>query len=200
MIKGKSDKEKKMGADIHVHLMSRNNNGEDYHAVVLNTPTRVDDDGRSEYLEAYTGRSYQLFGLLAGVRGEQDDELTHVRGLHSGIPAEIQAEYDEGKTDNGCRGGNYFHSATWYTRAELESMLAVLKARYERTQTEYMTRWKYDKEYSYSEMMVDVENSVEYDDYYVFDGFYASLVNYAEVAYDWDFLYHDGVVVMWFDS
>lgn len=184
-----------MGVDIHVYSMARKNADENYHAVILNEPRTFnhDDNGKItelDYLTPYNGRDYDLFGLLAGVRGEED-EFTEVRGLRTDLPGEIQAEWD--------RYEDSYFSPTWYTCKELAGIVNILRNRYEKAQVEAITRLRYDKDYTLSEYKEDLEDSIEYDDYMSFKEFYDSILAYASIARDYDFLYNDGIVVMWFD-
>lgn len=66
----------------------------------------------------YTGRNYELFALLADVRNDDTIEpLDEPRGLPSDISDDLRYEY--GDVDNAD-----WHSASWFTLAELEKFLA----------------------------------------------------------------------------
>lgn len=186
---------------MHCFLEARKAD-EDWHAIILQSPqnpktnweTGEPEEGL-EFLEAYEGRDYNLFGILAGVRGDRDDELTREnRGLPHDVTNEVRAEYNRFGEDD-----NTYWGATWYSRAEFDSMLKIISARLKVKKIEIMSRCKWDKEYSVSEAMQDIEDSEEWYNYWSFKRFTDSIYAYAEIVYDADFLYHDGRVILWFD-
>jgi hypothetical protein len=64
--------------------------------------------GGKELRDYYDERNYDLFGVLAGVRGDVDPEFTEDRGLPADLSHDVREEHDTG-----------YHSETWYTLAEL---------------------------------------------------------------------------------
>lgn len=71
--------------------------------------------GELNHIPIYDCRSYWLFGILAGVRGEVDDEnsptIDEPRGLPDDICPFVKAEYGDGEWD--------WHTPSWFTLKEL---------------------------------------------------------------------------------
>lgn len=100
-----------MGADIHVYLERLNKKDKAWEPVYIYNQDK-------ENVEYYY-RDYCLFGLLAGVRGENLEDFTCVRGLPGDVSTFVQSEYDKYSED--------FHGATWYTYYELLHMKKYLE-------------------------------------------------------------------------
>lgn len=71
------------------------------------TPPGLSEDWRQRF---YHDRNYDLFGILAGVRGTADDDFTQA---DRGVPHDASPNYVR-QAD-----GPDWHSATWYTVAEV---------------------------------------------------------------------------------
>lgn len=97
-----------MGCDIHIRVEYKKK-GEDF----WRTGEHYQKDtfyGGYEIVPVYSGRNYELFGLLAGVRGGM-----RPISLPRGIPDDAT---DDTKTDY-LSWGNDAHSASWYDYEKL---------------------------------------------------------------------------------
>jgi hypothetical protein len=98
-----------MACDITTWLEARNNSG----AWEFVHEYREDGDGFIEYEEVYYGRNYFLFAFLADVRNNHRIiPLSEPRGL----PKDVSAV---GKKIYNSMHGEYVHSWSWFTAAEL---------------------------------------------------------------------------------
>ena len=82
---------------------------------------KKNQDGTYTPVDIYDGRDYELFGLLAGVRGDFSGlfsidggagYLHHPRGLPDDLSPEVKEEYGDGE---------YWHTPTWYDYSELRA-------------------------------------------------------------------------------
>lgn len=116
-----------IGCDIHCHLAHRRKDKNGYHWEAAPIYEKVDAE-YMELCEAYKGRDYQLFGVLAGVRDVSYEPIAEPRGLGDICPAEIVKEYE--------RGGGFdtYHHASWLGLDEIVEALHD-KRRYPKWET-----------------------------------------------------------------
>lgn len=106
-----------MGCDIHVRLEVRNHNGvwepcELYEKNKYYDPNCPKDYERKfEVNPVYSGRNYDLFSALCGVRSQNVPMISEPRGL----PEDVTQEFKDYSASWGCDG----HSRSWNTLAEL---------------------------------------------------------------------------------
>lgn len=93
-----------MGCDIHTFIEKKVNGK--WEPIFL---YRIDGN-HPELAYPYNGRNYELFSILAGVRGWHN-ALVDLRGLPTDISEGVSREYDW--------WGNDAHSMTWYDLFEL---------------------------------------------------------------------------------
>jgi len=143
----------------------------------------------------YDGRDYTLFGLLANVRGDGDDDFTEVRGFDKSWPELLQKYH-------GPANKSDFHGATWYNLMELKAETYALKARKESAEREIDYKLKYDSEYTVEDAHRDREWSCEVEEFEAMDSFYHSALSFLYLAGETDVASHleDYRVYMWFDS
>ena len=96
-----------MGCDIHPHVARRTGEGK----LVPFMYSSLD-----------LGRDYVMFGLLAGVRGEE--KLFEPRGLPDDVPSTYKFDYDRMEGDA--------HSASWLTTEEVRAVAEAYPAAVER--------------------------------------------------------------------
>jgi len=104
-----------MGCDIHCFKEKKKN------GVWVTADVWEDKyaDGKSvPYETRFTGRNYQLFGVLAGVRKE-----TSVTVEARGMPADACSEVKHAAESWGCDG----HTHSWLTLAELKLLALYVK-------------------------------------------------------------------------
>lgn len=95
-----------MGCDIHVMLEKQNKNTKEWERVLLyRGPVE-----NPEVVDPFNGRNYELFSILAGVRGWQEP-LIDPRGLPQDMSDSSKKEIDW------WEGG--YHTPTWYDMYEL---------------------------------------------------------------------------------
>ena len=98
-----------MGCDIHVYL--EKNVDEKYDIWQRVGLYRIDEyDKNIKVVDPYNCRNYDLFAILAGVRG-QKDALVSPRGLPKNLSQEVEKE------EKWWEGG--YHTPTWYDLSEL---------------------------------------------------------------------------------
>ncbi len=108
-----------MGCDIHqINIMIDAKTGEAY---AIEGDTHDGDLYKSNYVDEFIpGRSYSLFAILAGVRG---DEFQITGSCRVGIPDELSEDLKKY-----CEDPDYaMHSFTWYYLADLLSELKWTK-------------------------------------------------------------------------
>lgn len=95
-----------MGTDIHINIFAMDKKTNEYKELKL-----FKNDGVEIGCYApYENRNYDLFGVLANIRGTAVS-FTDVRGYPDWMPEELLREYDDG----------WYHSATWYDWVELQA-------------------------------------------------------------------------------
>lgn len=88
------------------------------------------EDGGFEPVSIYNGRDYELFGLLAGVRGASSffgnryGYLVEPRGLPDDVSVAVQKAWEEGKDGDDIQWR--YHTPTWYDFCELENYSHLL--------------------------------------------------------------------------
>lgn len=106
-----------MGCDIHLYLEKYTSvNGENKWVNVDHwqiNPHYGIEDNESEYdlVPFYWGRNYDLFSILAGVRGNIDP-IDEPRGLPEDVTETTKREYD--------KGGRDAHTPSYYTLKEIK--------------------------------------------------------------------------------
>ena len=105
-----------MGCDSHFFLERRVNKGP-WHIDPGHKYLEDPRDGSLHPLEipSLSGRSYYLFGLIAGVRSHHSVAIVPPRGLPDDVSKEILLYYTDYKPD--------FHTPTYLTPKELEKAL-----------------------------------------------------------------------------
>lgn len=123
-----------MGCDIHMYLEARNNNHSskiggfdciDYFQINPWYEYQGDGDNEEkfEHVPVFEGRSYELFGILAGVR----DHSVECICPQKGFPADISGYVKEVKSE---WEGNY-HSASYLYLDELKAFTGYRNPSYE---------------------------------------------------------------------
>ena len=179
-----------MGCDIHVYVARRTHDKNGYHfeAAPLYRKTHLfkGETGDPFLLEEIdVGRSYTLFGILAGVRGSSCEPIAEARGLDNVCPPEIRAEYDKLIDDPmSC------HDASWYDMSEIRCALSDKK--------------RYPKWYTYLDedengKTVKVKDKSEPGPHQVLKDFYDAVMWFANQA--WYYAEPDDIrIYFWFDS
>lgn len=115
-----------MGCDIHVFIEHYNEESKRWENLSL---YKKKDDGGFETVPVYDGRDYELFDLLAGVRGVSHffcnglGYLVEPRGLPNDMSVTTQKTWEYG-VDEG--GHTYWHTPTWYDYCELKTYSYLL--------------------------------------------------------------------------
>lgn len=107
-----------MGTDIHVNLEVRNKESQTWEDLSLYIKNRQTNEFHR--VECYSGRDYELFGLLAGIYRSNVEPLVDTRGLPDDLAPETHERFycfDEDGED--C--SPYWHDVTWYDMAELRA-------------------------------------------------------------------------------
>lgn len=114
-----------MGCDIHTYIEKKNEEKNRWEIVSLYYLAEYSKT--LELAEPYTDRCYDLFSLLAGVRGSYEP-LIEPRGLPHDLSVKVYTESDYWENDS--------HSHTWYDLFELALFVKELKLDEDR-ETEY---------------------------------------------------------------
>lgn len=115
-----------MGCDIHVTLERYNKESKRWEPLNL---YKKNPDDTFEPIPVYDGRNYELFGLLAGVRGSSHffkggyGYIVEPRGLPEDMSSYAQFKWEEGKDED---GRVWWHTPTWYDFCELENYAYLL--------------------------------------------------------------------------
>ena len=111
-----------MGADIHVFLEKKTTINKESIWVNIDYWQKnpyydgVDEYEREyEHVPVYTGRNYELFNILAGVRGSGDGMIEEPRGLPGNVSETTKEESDRWSLDG--------HSHSYFTLFELKEFL-----------------------------------------------------------------------------
>ena len=113
-----------MGCDIHCNLEYRRNKESDWYDIDLYKKNKYfGEDDEPEYwkVSLYNGRSYFLFGLLAGVRNYSVEPIRQPRGIPDDVSESIKEYYNN--------WGDDAHTPSWYTLYELKSAQKTLDER-----------------------------------------------------------------------
>jgi hypothetical protein len=100
-----------MGCDIHTYR-EKYVDGKWLSADPWEASDYGDDEKRNEIpyeKRAYTGRNYNLFGLLAGVRNREDNFSLKQRGLPFDVSPEVQQDAAEWYSDGHSHSYLYLH-------------------------------------------------------------------------------------------
>lgn len=160
-----------MGTDIHFYVEKINNKNKWEYIYIKDKEDKI----ISNYM-----RDYNLFNLLANVRGEGHEDLTKLRGLPYNLSSEINAEYEK---DKSC-----YHSKTWYMLSELYSMKKFLELEKENKllSPEYLPEDKIALKEDYEDLIDSLNNFCALMQ---FIGFEHSMFSLDKLR-----------VVVWFDS
>lgn len=115
-----------MGTDIHLTVEHYNEESKRWDSLSF---YKKKDDGGFEPVPIYSGRDYELFGLLAGVRGGSSflgnryGYLAKPRGVPNDMSVMAQKEWDDGVDEDGHR---WYHTPTWYDFCELKNYSYLL--------------------------------------------------------------------------
>lgn len=115
-----------MATDIHFYCEHYNEESKRWESLSL---YKKKDDGGFAPVPIYDGRDYELFGLLAGVRGgscllgNRYGYITEPRGIPSDMSVTTQKAWEEGIEDDGHQ---WWHGATWYDYCELKNYSYLL--------------------------------------------------------------------------
>lgn len=181
-----------MGCDLHCYIEQYNKETNEWDNLTLYKKNR---DGSFKEAYVYDGRNYELFGLLAGVRG--GGCFVGPRGIPDNLSSEVAEYWDYGK-DNG------WHTPTWYDFCELEAYEYMLKdslkeinrLKCEINRLKEEVAKKNDDEYDFYEYEDD-------DDFNVADSFsgFMDCIRTVLDAYDvWYPKPNEIRVILWFDS
>ena len=136
----------KMGTDIHVYIEARNNKTNKWERVNVYKKT---EDNTFEPVDVYPYRSYNLFSLLAGVRGWHEPFVSP-RGLPADLSEEVMAEWKKYE--------NEWHTPSYYDITELVAYLRSLPPDNEE-----------EDDYSHSNMSTfvhNIEQVLDWNGYY----------------------------------
>ena len=115
-----------MGCDIHMFIEKKANEKYDiWERVSLYYINEYTHD--LECAEPYNGRDYELFSLLAGVRGWYEP-FDFCRGLPDSVSSKIEAEH--------AGWGMDCHSTSWYDLCELNLFIKEFKLNNAETEVE----------------------------------------------------------------
>lgn len=115
-----------MGADIHVYLERYNKESKRWEHLSL---YKKNDDDSFDPIQVYNSRNYELFGLLAGVRGSSHffsecyGYIVEPRGIPEDISSYARLEWEKGKDEDGTQ---WWHTPTWYDFCELKTYAHLL--------------------------------------------------------------------------
>lgn len=187
-----------MGCDSHFFLERRINNG----PWGLDPSHKFGEDLRDGFLypleiPSLSGRSYYLFGLVAGVRSYDVTPIAQPRGLPSDVSKEILSYFTDYKPD--------FHTPTYLTPKELEK---ALNKYYKHIKREYSNA---DDEYVSSLRDAPSDDAFRYnvvlsDDFVRIN---SSIIKYIRSHLDWEKVENKLLgaknkteyrIIVWFDS
>ena len=98
-----------MGCDIYSYVEYRDKNSGKWNMVRMYVPYRWKPDGLN-LVEPYHGRNYELFSMLAGVRGFATP-IAEPRGIPQDVSDGVRREYNSVE--------DWVHTPSWLTLAEL---------------------------------------------------------------------------------
>lgn len=104
-----------MGCDIHLSIEYRTKQDRPWTLLSTPIPDRYEPGGTTDLLSdiLLDGRSYALFGILAGVRMRDGDPISEPRGLPNDMSVELEKRI---KADETWLGD---HSFSWLTFREI---------------------------------------------------------------------------------
>lgn len=115
-----------MGADIHAYIERYNKETNQWESLSL---YKKNPNNAYEPVLVYDGRNYELFGLLAGVRGGFHlfgggyGYIVEPRGIPNDLSVYVQDKWESGKDEDGRQ---WWHTPTWYDLCELETYAYLL--------------------------------------------------------------------------
>lgn len=187
-----------MGCDSHFFLERRINKGP-WHVDPGHKFLEDPRDGSLHPLEipSLSGRSYYLFGLVAGVRSYDVVPVAQPRGLPSNVSKEILSYFTNYKSD--------FHTPTYLTPKELEKALSKY---YKSIKNEYTDA---DEDYVVALRDAPAEDAFRYstglnDDFISIN---SSIIKYIRSHLDWEKVENKLLgaknkteyrIIVWFDS
>ena len=99
-----------MGCDIHVYMEKKNKEYGEWETINLYRIDQYSND--IELVNAYSGRDYVLFSILAGVRGWENPFISP-RGIPEDASTKLEQIWAGDKED-------YCHTPSWYDLYELD--------------------------------------------------------------------------------
>ena len=184
-----------MGCDITIHCEYKDKNGK-----WRNCDDFFWNPENKEYecVEIYSGRNYELFGVLAGVRDNSLPQITERKGFPEDASEVTKAFYKEWE--------NEAHSMSWLTLRELLDYKKKRKKKYKKLSKINKPKLYPDYWNGMSEGVEDSEGYVFFkNDYHVLD----YLINRLKVKLDqcgywycnsFEEKAEDIRIVFWFDS
>ena len=204
-----------MGCDIHLFIEKYNEESKRWESLNL---YRKNPDDTYEPIPVYNGRDYELFGLLAGVRGSSHffgsdyGYLAEPRGLPEDMSVQAQLEWENGKDEDGKM---WWHTPTWYDFCELDTYAYLLNDFNKEMKKKNKKIEELEKKIKELESKEDDDDCCDWSPWYFncdeeedddCDGI-DSLVGFVKCIEDilhaygrWRIHYGEVRVVMWFDN
>lgn len=186
-----------MGCDIFVHLEHYNKESKRWENLSL---YKKDTDGTFKSVDVYDGRDYELFGILAGVRG-CNSPFVYPRGVPDDLSCEVSNRYGDGE---------YFHTPTWYDYCELNAYEKMMSDSYKELRKKSKEIEQLKKQLKQMTQFIQREEAEEdivieddYDEYDIAErltGFMNCIRTILEAYEIWNPKPGDVRVIMWFDS
>lgn len=189
-----------MGCDIFVSIEQRDKKTNTWKNLSLYTKG---EDGSYNEVGVYDIRDYELFSVLAGVRGSTGSFVSP-RGIPDDVSDEVKEAYENGI--------NYWHTPTWYDYCELKGYIYMLsdatkelyKQKIEieqlKAQIKQITTFNIEEESSYEFEDLLEDSDEEYSTVESLNDFMAHIKIVLE-AYDIYFPEPGDIrVIMWFNS
>lgn len=98
-----------MGCDLHSHVEIYDRDKQRWEKIYMYTPNRW-NFGKLREVEPYVGRSYTMFGVLAGVRA-MTEPIVQPRGIPANASNGVLEDWDN--------ESSWCHTPSWLTLAEL---------------------------------------------------------------------------------
>ena len=116
-----------MGCDIHSYVEYRDKATGQWKMVRIYVPYRWEPE-RLDLVEPYNGRNYDLFSMLADVRGSATP-IAEPRGIPQDASDEVRREYESVE--------DWVHTPSWLTLAELR-VASKDKKTYDKEERSYL--------------------------------------------------------------
>lgn len=183
-----------MGCDIHTYVEHYNKESKRWENLSL---YKKDKDGTFSTIDIYDGRDYELFGILAGVRGTAGS-FVMPRGVPDDLSCEVSNKYGDGE---------YFHTPTWYDYCELNAYEYMMHDSYKELREKSKKIEQLENQFRHMTEFVPREEDAiiedDYDEYDIADRF-VGFMNCIRTVLDAYELWYpkpgEVRVVMWFDN